>query len=61
MHCKNAFVTLFEVQDSSHVLVYRVRVIGDKKEKNTEKDSYIVLVRKRTVVKSCTHVGAATL
>lgn len=33
MHCKNAFVTLFEVQDSSHVLVYRVRVIGDKKRK----------------------------
>lgn len=42
---------------------YYVRIIGDKKrkKKDTEKDSYIVLVRKRTVVESRTHVGAATL
>lgn len=55
---RNAFVTLFKVQDSSHVFAYHVRVIDDEKRKEKKKRirrktrMYVVLVRKRTVVDS---------
>lgn len=61
---KNAFVTLFKIQDSSRVFAYHVRVIGgEKRKKKIQRKTrmYVVLVRKRTVVDSRTHVGAATL